>query len=116
MSRDDAFVLDMLLAAEDAWAFCAGVAREDFMADRVLQYATVRALEIIGEAARHVSGELRLAQPEIPWAQIVATRHRIAHDYSHVDWTVVWEIVQKDLPGLVTALRAIVPPAEETAL
>lgn len=107
MSRDEAYVLDMLTAARDAMAFCTGCTRERFAADRMVQFAVVRAIEIVGEAARNVTEATRAAHPGIPWRDIVATRHRIAHDYSHVDWAIIWEVVERDLPGLVVALQAI---------
>ncbi|WP_448338248.1 HepT-like ribonuclease domain-containing protein [Chloroflexus aurantiacus] len=71
-----------------------------------------KALENIGEAARKVSDETRAAHPEIPWNQIVALRHRIAHDYFRLDLVRIWKIVQEDVPALINQIEPLVPPEE----
>ena len=70
--------------------------------------ALVRLLEIIGEAARGVSIGLSQHHLEIPWSEIAGTRDRLIHGYFDVDLDVVWGIVTKDLPSLITQLGAIV--------
>jgi uncharacterized protein with HEPN domain len=80
-NRDAAYIWDMLDAARTIHEFTAGVSLEDYLLDRKLQLAVERAIEIIGEAARLVSPELRTQYPEIPWRQIVAQRNVLAHDY-----------------------------------
>jgi uncharacterized protein with HEPN domain len=111
-SRDLAYLLDMLAAARRAHEYVAGVAREAFGRDSVLQDAVVRRLEIVGEAARRVSEATRQRHQEIAWRRIVGLRHRLAHDYLHVDIERVWEIVQRDVPDLITKLERLVPPDE----
>ncbi|WP_353846958.1 HepT-like ribonuclease domain-containing protein [Chloroflexus sp.] len=66
----------------------------------------------MGEAARKVSDETRAAHPEIPWNQIVALRHRIAHDYFRLDLVRIWKIVQEDVPALINQIEPLVPPEE----
>ncbi len=110
MWRDDAFLLDMLLAAKELREFTKGVSFENFNSNRLLQHAAVRLVEIIGEAARSVSVEFKAAHPEIPWAGIVGMRHRLVHEYFRVAPDKVWEVVEKDLPKLVALLEPLVPP------
>jgi uncharacterized protein with HEPN domain len=66
-------------------------------------------VQVIGEAARKVSPEFQQTHPEIPWRQIIGTRHRIVHDYMRVDEDVLWEVVHHDLPALLPLLQKIAP-------
>jgi uncharacterized protein with HEPN domain len=109
MSRDDASLLDMLVAAKDAVAFCQGVTWEEFAGDRMRRFAVARAVEIIGEAARNVSEEVRSSCPRVPWHDVVGTRHHLVHRYFDVDWAILWNIVHADLPDLIEALEPLVP-------
>ncbi len=109
MWRDDAYLLDMLLAARKAQQFNQGVTWEQFQSDDLLQNATMRQIQIIGEAARKVSPEFNQAHPEIPWHEIIGMRHRLVHDYFHIDPVRVWEVVEKDLPVLISLIEPLVP-------
>jgi uncharacterized protein with HEPN domain len=62
-------------------------------------------LQTIGEAARHLSPQERREDQTIPWADIVAFRHRVAHDYRNVDFEVVWDIASAELDTLDAAVR-----------
>ena len=70
-------------------------------------YAVVRAIQLIGQAARGVSGELQAAHPEIPWRVMIGMRNVVVHDYADVDLALVWKTVREDLPGLIERLNAI---------
>jgi uncharacterized protein with HEPN domain len=59
------------------------------------------------EAARRVSSDVREAHPEIPWADIVGMRSKIVHDYMNVDEDILWEVVTRDLPALVSAVEKL---------
>ncbi|MBC7293693.1 MAG: DUF86 domain-containing protein [Thermoleophilia bacterium] len=112
MWRDDAYLLDMLIAAQEAREFSQGLTWDEFRNSSLHQHVIAKALENIGEAGRKISDETRAAHPEIPWSQIIALRHRIAHDYFHLDLVRMWEIVQHDLPALIEKLEPLVPPEE----
>ena len=75
--------------------------------DPVVQAATQRWIEVLGEAASHVSDGLRRAHPEIPWREIVGTRIILAHAYFHVDRDVIGQVVDRDVPALRSRLRAV---------
>ena len=77
------------------------------LADRMRYDATLRNLELIGEAATHVPAELRLLAPGVPWRSIVGTRNRLAHAYLGIDTDAVWDIVSHELPLLRDALTAL---------
>lgn len=109
MSRDEPLLLDMLQAAGDAIEFVVFVDQTQFNAGKMLQYAVICCIEIIGEAAGKVSREFCNAHPEIPWSDIVGMRHRLIHNYSDVRLDLVWEVVRSKLPELIAVLRPLVP-------
>jgi len=113
MPRDEAYLLDILIAARKALAFVEGMTRDAFMESELHQNAVIRPLEIIGEAAAHVSESTRQAHPEIPWVEMIGMRHRLIHEYFRVDLKVVWETVQRDLPRLIVLIEPLVPPEAE---
>ncbi len=105
-SRADVIRLrHMLEAAEEAMAFSVGKGRSDLDSNRMLRFALVRAIEIVGEAANQVSPEGRAALPDIAWASMVGMRNRIVHAYFDIDLDRVWETVTEDLPPLMDQLR-----------
>lgn len=108
MNEDYVRLRHMLDAAVKAVGYARDKSREDLERDDMLSLAIVRLLEIIGEAARSVSQEVRAANPTIPWKQISGTRDRLIHGYFNVDLDVVWSILTTDLPKLVAELRAII--------
>jgi uncharacterized protein with HEPN domain len=110
--RDAALLLDMLLAAQDAHGFVAGLDKNAFLGSRLHQSAVIRALEIIGEAANNVSPATQAAYPEIPWRDITGMRHRLIHGYADVDLDRVWDTVQGHLDPLTAMLKRIVPSEE----
>jgi len=93
MSRDDAYLLDMLIAARHASDYSAG----------------------LGEAARRVSEATRSHHAQIEWSKITGMRHRLAHDYRNVDLDIVWSVVTREVPNLIAYLQKVVPPDEPDA-
>lgn len=114
MWRDDAHILDMLLAAREIRRFAAGLTGERFLSERLAQHGLIRLIQIIGEAARSISPEYKEAHSEIPWAAIIAMRHRLVHEYFHIIPEKVWEVVEKDIPELIPLLEPLVPPEDGT--
>lgn len=115
LPRDSAYLLDIVLAARLARSYVAGKTRQEFDADRQCQDAVVRRLEIIGEAATHVSPAARAALPMVPWRQMMGMRNRMIHQYNQIDLDVVWDTVANDLPPLIANLSAVLPEAEGSA-
>jgi len=110
MRRDDAYLLDILIAARDATGFIAELRHEDFLASTLHRYAIVKAIEIIGEAAARITPETKVAHPEIPWAEMTGMRNRLVHGYFDVDLQKVWDTLKRDLPGLIELISPLVPP------
>ena len=112
MWRDEALLLDMLLAAGDARRFVKGLDQAQFDASKLHGAAVARCIEIIGEAARKASREFRDAHPDIPSREIIGMRHRLIHDYTEIRLDIVWGVLWDELPGLIAALQALVPPPD----
>ncbi|MYD13558.1 MAG: DUF86 domain-containing protein [Gemmatimonadetes bacterium] len=108
--EDSAFLLDMLLAARDALSFTEGMSFDEFARDRRTQLSVLKSVEIVGEAAAHVSEDTRTVHPAIPWREIVGMRNHLVHAYFDVDLPLVWDTVLNDLPDLITRLEPLVPP------
>lgn len=108
-ARDAAYLWDIVEAARSVGQFVAGVQVEEYLADRKLQMAIERAIEIIGEAARRVSEPVRNEHPEIPWRQIIAQRNVIAHEYGEIKQERLWLLATRDIPGLVAQLEPLLP-------
>jgi len=110
MRRDEALLLDILIAARRALKYMQGVSRADFEKNEMLQDAVTRPLEIIGEAAGQVSEEYREMHMDIPWHKMIGMRNRLIHEYFRVNYGAVWDTVKEDLPGLIQLLKKLVPP------
>ncbi|HEX9991147.1 MAG TPA: DUF86 domain-containing protein [Chloroflexia bacterium] len=78
-----------------------------FMETSHWQDAVIRQLEIIGEATKHISDDLRSQHSEIPWRRIAGLRDVLIHNYMGVDLAAVWEITQKDIPQLKEYVSSI---------
>lgn len=97
----------MLEAGETAVEFASNRSRSDLDSDRMLLFALVRAIEVVGESASKVSEELRKAAPGVPWALIVSMRNRLIHAYFDVDRDILWQTATKEIPELLRELRAL---------
>ena len=113
MLRDSAFLLDILREAKAVLSFVQGVSEQEFKRNIQCQYAVIRGLEVIGEAANRMSDFTRQVHPEIPWSEMISMRNRMIHEYERLDLSVVWETVQKDLPRLVEQVEPLVPTQED---
>ncbi len=76
-----------------------------FVASELVYDATLRNLELIGEAATHIPDEIRTNSQEIPWRMIIATRNRLIHGYLGIDDDTLWSIIQDDIPELLSHLK-----------
>src|SRR5436190_12652741 len=106
MSRDDAYLGDVLDSARAIRQYIAGLTREQFEANAEKQDAVIRRFEIIGEAARHLSSAARDALPEIPWRLVSGMRNILIHDYEDVDVGTLWDTAHDDVPPLISRLES----------
>lgn len=106
-SSDRLRLRHMLDAAREAVGFAQGRQKDDLDQDRMLSLSLVRLFEIIGEAARGVSGEFRATHPGIPWDKMIGIADRLIHGYFDVNLDVVWKTVTENLPPLTQQLEQI---------
>jgi len=114
MWRDEAYLLDILLASREARQIAQGESIQKFTSDRKLQLAIMHLIQIIGEAARSISPEFKQAHPEVPWNEIVGMRNKLVYEYFRIIPEKVWEAVEKDLPQLIQLIEPLVPPNKAT--
>lgn len=99
--------MDILESIDAISSFVEGCSFEYFCADRKTFSATIRELEIIGEAIRNISDEIKAQYPEVLWHEIRSFRNKITHEYFGVDGRIVWDIVQNELELLKHQISAI---------
>jgi len=98
-------IQDALEKIED---FTIGLDFEAFVKDNKTTFAVIRALEIIGEAARKIPKSIRSRYPDVPWQDMAGMRDKLIHDYFGVDLRVVWKTLQVDLPPLQAVIDQII--------
>ena len=101
------YIDDMILFAQKVLRYTKNLDQETFINNDPYYDATLRNLELIGEAATHIPQEIRTNHPEIPWRQIIATRNRLIHGYLGIDNDIIWSIVTDEIPELLTALQTL---------
>jgi len=101
------YVEDMLAFCDKALVYTRGLDRSTFAADSMRYDATLRNLELIGEAATHVPVAVRDAHADVPWRLVVAVRNRLIHGYLGIDDDTLWSIVSDDLVPLRAALTRL---------
>ena len=107
MSREWRFyVSDMIEFAEKVLAYTHEMEQSRFEQSGLNYDATVRNLELIGEAATHIPEHVRQFARHIDWRRIVATRNRLIHGYLGIDNDTLWSIIQTDIPALLHNLHA----------
>jgi len=94
------FLEDALNAMAKAELFIADMTYEEFIKDEKTIFAVIRAIEVIGEALKHVPSELRQKFSDIPWRDITGMRDILVHEYFGVDLETVWETVKTDIPSI----------------
>lgn len=102
------YINDIKKAISKIESFARGMVFDEFIKDVKTIDAIIRNIEIIGEAARHISPEVRLKYIEIPWKEIIGTRNKVLHEYFGIDEKILWKTIQEDLPLLKEQIENIV--------
>jgi uncharacterized protein with HEPN domain len=105
--KDHIRIQHMIDAAERIVAFTDEISKDQFLKDEKLNLAVVRLFEILGEAANNISDDLREKYHDVPWSEIAGVRNRLIHGYFDVDLNIVWQIIQQDVPPLLSRLHNI---------
>ncbi len=114
MSRRDpvVYVRHMLDHAKEAVEMTRGRTRADLDENRMLNLAVVRLVEIVGESCNRIPKEFRNEHPGIPWREVSGVRVKLAHAYDSIDFDILWDIVQNDLPTLIEQLKILIEEKE----
>jgi uncharacterized protein with HEPN domain len=108
MKKDDAVyskhILDAIHRIEE---YTQNIEYKDFIENHLIQDGVIRQIEIIGEAVKRLSNEIREKYTDVPWKDIVGMRNKLIHNYFGVDVDAVWETVKKDIPVLKKKLIGI---------
>ena len=107
MPRDTQYLLDILESAKIAVSHVSGRSWDEFEQDIQCQDAVVRRLEIIGEAANRVSPDRQSELANLPWRAMIGMRNLMIHRYDAVDFKIVWDTVQRDLPSVIQQIEKI---------
>lgn len=102
------FVNDIREAIQRIAGYLGAMSYEAFLADIKTQDAVIRNIEIIGEAAKYVSDELRADNLHIPWKSLAGMRDRLIHHYFGVNLDIVWQVISTELPELAPELANII--------
>ena len=108
MKKDDSVYLrhisDAIKIIEE---YVHGLSNDQFLSYRMAKDAVVREIEIIGEAANNISDEYQQSHPEVPWGKMIGIRNKIIHEYFSVNFSIVWDTVQDDLPILKESVKKL---------
>lgn len=86
---------------------------EDLIKNEILERAIIRSLEIIGEAVKNISKELKDKHPDIEWKKIAGIRDKLIHDYFDVDWNIVWDVINIQIHDLNVKINKILKEIEK---
>ena len=101
------FLSDIKEAISRISLYIEKVNHEKFFEDIKTQDAVVRNLEIIGEATKGVTSDLKEKYPQVPWRKLAGVRDRLIHHYFGVNYDIVWVIVKEDLPNIIPQIEGI---------
>jgi uncharacterized protein with HEPN domain len=113
MSRDSASLLDIVRAGQLILQFAQGVSREQLESDVMRQSAILYQITIMGEATKRLSREFRAQHTEVPWDNIAGMRDIIAHQYDRLDLNIVWQVIQRNIPELLSMIVPLLPVQDD---
>ncbi|HCY17760.1 MAG: hypothetical protein UR62_C0017G0010 [Candidatus Nomurabacteria bacterium GW2011_GWF2_35_12] len=107
MKEDSVYLNHILEAINNIFEDTNGFIEEQFLANRTIKQAVTRNIEVIGEAVKLVSENIRNKNPDVPWQKIARTRDMLIHHYFDVDDKELWKIIVDDLPMLKKSIQKI---------
>jgi len=111
--EDTAYLKHILDAITRIEEYIVGIEYEDFIENHLVQDGVIRQIEIIGEATKRISDEIKKKHLGIPWKDMAGMRDKLIHDYLGVDIDAVWDTVENDIPILKSKLKDIIEKGEK---
>jgi uncharacterized protein with HEPN domain len=111
--RDDRLYLSNIFECIERIESYTRDGKEAFLQTTIIQDAVIRNFEIIGEATKRLSPEIRAAYPDVPWQQVAGFRDVLIHDYLKVNLNRVWGVIEQNLPQLKATIEAILQELRE---
>lgn len=105
--RDIDYLGDIQEAISNAMEYTKGLVYNDFIKDKKTRDAVIHNLEIIGEATKNLSSQLKKKYYQIPWKSLAGVRDRLTHSYFDINYEIVWNIVEHELPKLLIQINEI---------
>ncbi|MEB3311060.1 MAG: DUF86 domain-containing protein [Snowella sp.] len=109
MNRDNASLLDIFNAAQRILKFTEGLNRDNLATNEEKQFAILYQIIIISEAVKRLSPAFRQQYSDIPWKEIAGMRDILAHQYDRINLNVLWDVVQRDIPELISFIDPLLP-------
>ncbi|OOG77627.1 DUF86 domain-containing protein [Algoriphagus sp. A40] len=100
-------LIHILEAIKEIEAYTSGNTKAHFFENSMMRFASIKQLEIIGEAAKHLSEETKLLDLEIAWSEIIAMRNVFVLEYFGIDNHVLWEIIQTEIPHFKSQISGL---------
>jgi uncharacterized protein with HEPN domain len=101
------YVKDIVEAMEKAEKFIGSMGYEKFLLDEKTNFAVLRCIEIIGEAAKNIPEPIRKKYKEVPWRDMAGMRDKVSHFYFGIDFKKVWLTVKEDIPRLKPLIKKV---------
>jgi len=105
--RDKSRLEHILECIDNIVEFTKEISYNDLLTNKILNFAVIKNLEIIGEASYKITKEFKAKHPEIEWRVIINLRHVLVHGYYKIKQEVIWDIIQKDLQPLKEQIQMI---------
>jgi uncharacterized protein with HEPN domain len=105
---DRLYISDIYQSIEKIERYVFGLSLDDFKINDLVIDAVARNLEIIGEAARMLSSDLKERHPELPWSKIISLRNYAIHEYFGIDLAIIWNIVTNDIPLTKVHIQSLI--------
>jgi uncharacterized protein with HEPN domain len=113
MTKDIRVYLAQILEAGWRITTYTNAGKAAFLTDKKTQDAVARNFQIIGEAAKRVTGDYREVHPEVPWRGLAGFRDVLVHDYAAIDLDEMWRVIADELPALVASIQSLLPPLDQ---
>jgi uncharacterized protein with HEPN domain len=105
-------LLHILESIEEIEKYTTDSSLELFMQNSMMRFASVKQIEIIGEAANHITEETKQKFNDIQWRQITGLRHVLVHEYFGIDSNLIWQIIIEDIPALKMMIQEVLNSLE----